>query len=598
MTAKLSEMVHVRRKKRPLVGKGLKSIISRAVIAAARRKSRAGPEKLEEGPSRTYVIYAQRPEPPEGKREEEKAPMVPEGITIQAQRAGEGPAKVSAEWQEKGRITAAETYPLIVRYPGGPVFAYARIYWNDAEQCMTYNVIEPQMSPAEFATLGSIKEKLEEKLDVDFTAVGTDAQENYLRMHFEDILELFGIMLTPEQKLKFEYYLFRDFIGFDKIEPMMHDPQIEDISCDGVMIPAYVVHRNPRYGQLRTNVMFETKEELDYFVIKLAQRCGKAISVASPLLDGMLPDGSRVQVTFGSDIAKRGSNFTIRKFTEHPFTPVDLMEFGTMNSLSLAYLWMMVEYSHSILIAGATATGKTTFLNAISLFIRPEMKIVSIEDTAELQLPHPNWISEVARAGTGEKGYGTVEMFDLLKAALRQRPDYVVVGEVRGQEANVMFQGMATGHPSLGTIHADDVQKVVDRLTTAPINLSPAMLENLDIMIFLARTKLAGKNVRRVTSVVEVKGVDVKGGRIIPNVVFGWEPVADKLEPKEPSIQLDKLAKYRGLSPASITEELQRRAFLLEWLARNHVKDYRVFAYYINQYYVNPQALMSTIGKK
>lgn len=502
------------------------------------------------------------------------------------------------EWQEKSKASINETYPLVVRYPTGPVFAYAQVYWDSNEQIMAYNVVEPQMSPDEWALLNKIKDKLEEKLNIDFTAFGKDAQENYLRAHFADIIELFNIVLTDEQRLKFEYYLFRDFIGLGKIDAIMHDPQIEDVSCDGIMIPVYVVHRNPKYGQLRTNVFFENKEELDYFAIKLAQRCGKAVSFASPLLDGILPDGSRAQVTFGSDIAKRGSNFTLRKFTEHPFTPVDLIEFGTMNSLAMAYLWMMVEYSHSILIAGATATGKTTFLNAISLFIRPEAKVISIEDTAELQLPHPNWISEVARSGTGEKAYGSVEMFDLLKAALRQRPDYVVVGEVRGQEANVMFQGMATGHPSIGTIHADNVQKVVDRLTTSPINLSPAMLENLDIIIFVSRTKLGGKNVRRVTNIVEVRGVDVKEGKIIPSVVFLWDPVRDKLSPKDPSIQLDKLAKFRGLKPQSIMEELQRRAYMLEWLREKHVTDYRLFAYYVNQYYVNPQALLSVILKK
>lgn len=540
---------------------------------------------------------AAAPTPTEKQKAEENKKPLPGGIQITGRRSAVT-EQVSTEWQEKSKAGINETYPLVVRYPTGPVFAYAQVYWDSAEQIMAYGLVEPPMSPDEWALLNKIKDKLEEKLNIDFTAFGKDAQENYLRAHFVEIIDLFNIMLNEEQRLKFEYYLFRDFIGFGKIEAIMHDPQIEDISCDGVMVPVYVVHRNPNYGQLRTNVVFEDKEELDYFAIKLAQRCGKAISFASPLLDGILPDGSRAQVTFGSDIAKRGSNFTIRKFTEHPFTPVDLIEFGTMNSLAMAYLWIMVEYSHSILIAGATATGKTTFLNAISLFIRPEAKVISIEDTAELQLPHPNWISEVARSGTSEKSYGTVEMFDLLKAALRQRPDYVVVGEVRGQEANVMFQGMATGHPSIGTIHADNVQKVVDRLTTSPINLSPAMLENLDIIIFISRTKLGGKNVRRVTNIVEVRGVDVKESRIIPSVVFMWDPVRDKLVPKDPSVQLDKLAKFRGLKPQSVMEELQRRAYMLEWLREKHVTDYRLFAYYVNQYYVNPQALMSVIMKK
>jgi flagellar protein FlaI len=169
-------------------------------------------------------------------------------------------------------------------------------------------------------------------------------------------------------------------------------------------------------------------------------------------MDGSLPDGSRVQVTYGTDIAMRGSNFTIRKFTEKPITPIDELNFGTVSPEINAYLWMTVESGLSLLVAGSTATGKTSFLNAMSLFIQPELKIISIEDTPELRLPHPNWIPVVARAGFGIKGYGEVTMFDLLKSALRQRPNFVIVGEVRGKEAYVMFPGMATGHPSMGTL--------------------------------------------------------------------------------------------------------------------------------------------------
>ncbi len=499
--------------------------------------------------------------------------------------------------EEKKKIR--EIYPLIPESPrqGEPVFAWAYIHWDPRRHELVYEVIEPKLTPEEQEMLKELEEHLKEKLDVAFDDKNITDKKAYLREKIREVVELFGWKLPKETRQKLEYYIFRDFIGLGKIEPLMHDPNIEDISCDGVGIPVYIVHRKPEYGQMKTNIVFNSKEELDAFVMKLAQRAGKSISVAQPLLDGTLPDGSRLQATLGSDIARRGSNFTIRKFTKEPLTPIHLMNYGTISSLALAYLWMCVEYGKSILVAGATATGKTTMLNAISLFIRPELKIVSIEDTAELQLPHENWIPQVARPGFGEKSYGAVEMFDLLKAALRQRPDYVIVGEVRGKEASVMFQGMATGHPSLGTIHADSVQKVVDRLTTPPINLSPALLENLDVIVFMARAKLRGKFVRRVKEIVEVAGVDIANRRIIENVVFKWEPAKDEIKMVGKSLILQKIAEFKGITYEVVMKELERRALFLEWLRMKGIADYRRFSQWIRAYYMNPTSVMRLVTK-
>jgi len=508
-----------------------------------------------------------------------------------------GTGEVSAEWKEKSKANIRESYPLIAS-ESGSVFSYVQIFWSPTEQSLIYQVVEPGISPQETELLKKIEKKLEEKLDIDFTAVSQASQFAYLKENFYKVIDLFNVRITDEQRTRFEYYLFRDFVGLNELEPLMHDPQIEDISCDGVGIPVYVVHRNPEYGEMRTNIQFPTKQELDSFVVKLSQRCRRSISVATPLLDATLPDGSRLQATLGSDIARRGSNFTIRRFSERPFTPVDLIEMGTLSSLSLAYIWFLVEQGKSILVSGATATGKTTVLNSISLFIQPTKKIVSIEDTAELQLPHPNWIPQVARAISSEKRYGSVEMFDLLKAALRQRPDYIIVGEVRGAEANVMFQGMATGHPALGTIHADNVQKVVDRLVTPPISLSPAMLENLDAVIFIVRTKLKGQYVRRSSQIAEIKKISLKDGKLKSNAVFEWNAVEDKVVPKDPSIILEKLAHFRGIAKESIMSELGRRAQLLEWLKLKHVKDYKLFASYVARYYTNSEELMKIVTKE
>jgi len=490
-----------------------------------------------------------------------------------------------------------EKYPLItIQYKGRKIIAaWANIRWEPRIHSLLYLVHEPLLTREESEKLSEIKALLREKLDIDFSKVKLESAYKYLMEKFNSISKELGIKLKEKQKLKFQYYLYRDFIGLGKIEPLMHDKNIEDISCDGVNIPVFIYHRNPLYGQLRTNIVFKTKEELDSFVLKLAQKCGRTLTIAQPLLDGALPDGSRVQATLGTDIARRGSNFTIRKFPENPFTPVDLINYGTASPELMAYLWLCIENGLSILIAGATATGKTSFLNALSLFIKPEMKVISIEDTPELQLPHPNWIPEVARVGFGVKGYGEVSMFDLLKAALRQRPDYVIVGEVRGAEAYVMFQGMATGHPGLGTLHADSLPAVIDRLTTKPINLPMAMLENLDIIVFLILTKRKGHYIRRVSEVVEIIGYDYTLKDLITNVAFRWDPQTDTFVLLK-SVLLDKIRERMGMSIDELKHELVRRAKVLRWMVKNNLSDYRRFARVIAAYYANPKLVEDMMG--
>ena len=497
--------------------------------------------------------------------------------------------------KEKQKIR--ETYPLIPNKPrqGEKVSAWAYIHWDTKMKDLIYEVIEPILSTKERVLLKKLEEKLEEKLDVLFVPEGLEKHKRYLRRKIKEIVELYGWRFSNETADKIEYYAFRDLIGFGKIEALMHDANIEDISCDGTNIPAYIFHRKPEYNQMRTNVMFTNKEFLNSFVIRLAQKSGKSISVASPLLDASLPDGSRLQATLGSDIARRGSNFTIRKFLKEPLTPPKLVDFGTASSLSLAYIWMCIEYGKSILVSGTTATGKTSFLNAISLFIRPEMKVVSIEDTAELMLSLPNWVPHVARQGHGTQNYGSVDMFALLKASLRQRPDYVIVGEVRGVEASVMFQGMATGHPALATIHADTLQRLVDRLTTPPISLSSALMENLDVVIFLARTKTEGKFIRRIHRIYEIAGVNIRESKIIPNKLFEWDPVKDEINHSGKSLILKKIADFKGIKYETVFKEIERRSLFIDWLKNSGILDFRQFSQWIASYYSDPDKVMKMV---
>ncbi|MDP2816558.1 MAG: type II/IV secretion system ATPase subunit, partial [Rectinemataceae bacterium] len=320
----------------------------------------------------------------------------------------------------------------------------------------------------------------------------------------------------------------------------------------------------------------------------------KTISVASPLVDAALPDGSRIQLTLGTDIARRGSNFTIRKFTEEPLSPIHMLKFGTVDSKILAYLWMLTEFGKSTLIGGSTATGKTTLLNALSLFIKPELKIVTIEDTAELRLPHSHWVPQVARQAISESGgkkMGEVDMFDLLRESLRQRPDFILVGEVRGKEAYVLFQQIATGHPGIATIHADTIEKLVDRLITPPIELSPSLLENLDVIIFLVRIKYGNKYVRKISSILEVTGFDREKNAPVTNEVFKWDPVNDKFVTVNPSIVLRKISCSTGINEAAIQKDIGKRISILDWLAVKNFTDYRIFANVMKMYYTRQNRL-------
>ncbi|MEM7826557.1 MAG: type II/IV secretion system ATPase subunit, partial [Candidatus Aenigmatarchaeota archaeon] len=349
-----------------------------------------------------------------------------------------------------------------VIYPLIEPFTYAHIKWNDETKELIYNVLEPKMDEKDKEMLKKISESLIELMDVELSSIKQQSKAiEYLQKNVVKVIKELGLKLTQEQYIKIMYYIYRNFVGLNEIEPFMQDPNIEDISCDGVNIPFYVVHR--KYGSLKTNVVFEDMEELRELVMKLAERCGRYVSYAEPILDGTLPDGSRVAATLATDVATRGPVITIRKFGETPFSPIEQIELNTASPEMLAYLWYLIEHGISLLIIGGVATGKTSFLNTLCMFIPQEAKIISIEDTRELRIPNEHWVPTLARPGfgipmpSGEK-YGGVSLFDLLKESFRQNPDYVIVGETRGKEAYVMFQGISSGHPSFSTMHAGSVE--------------------------------------------------------------------------------------------------------------------------------------------
>ncbi len=511
------------------------------------------------------------------------------------ERSPEEEVRKSIEEQVSYDLTKINiTFPLLFLHYKNKKYKLVdiNIRWDPKINSLRYFVNEPELSVDEISILERIKKMLKEKVDIDISKIRSKKAFYYLVKEYEKIKKELKIEVTSTQEFKFLYYIYRDFIGLGKIEPLMHDPNIEDISCDGVNIPTYIYHRDPRFGEMPTNIYFFTKEELDNFVMMLAQKSNRSVSVANPILDGALPDGSRVHATYGVDIARRGSNFTIRKFTAKPLTPIDLINYGTATPELFAYLWLGIENGISLIVAGPAASGKTTFLNAISLFIPSDKKVISIEDTPELRLPLPNWVPEVSRVGI--HGYGEVTMFELLKAALRQRPDYIIVGEVRGKEANVMFQGMATGHPGLGTLHADSVSAVIDRLTTRPINLPLPMLANLDLIIFLTLQKRKNLYVRRVKEVDEILGYNREKNDLDSVTSFVWDPYKDEIIYSGSKL-LDKLMVRMGYTKNQLDEDLKNRIKIINWMVKKGIEDYREISRIVNLYYVNPKKVLEMI---
>ena len=486
-----------------------------------------------------------------------------------------------------------------VRYQLIPPFASAHIFWDPKSKQLVYHVIEPELNEKEKQVLRLITETLVEVLEVEISALKKEEVEDLITKATKRILKEYNIKVDKDTLSKIMYYIFRNSVGFNEIEPLMRDPYIEDISCDGVGIPIFVVHK--KFGSLKTNIVFSDLRRLQDFVIKLAQRTGRYISYAEPLLDGTLPDGSRVQATFSKDVTTRGPTFTIRKFPEKPLSIVSLMKNGTVNSEILAYLWLAIQHRCNILITGGTGSGKTTLLNAICVFIPRAAKVVSVEDTRELTLPHENWTPAVTRSGFGPpdvtgKRYGEVDLFDLLKESFRQRPDYVIVGEVRGAEAFVLFQGAASGHPSLGTIHAGSVEEVVKRLQGPPINLPSTFIKLLDIVVVMTFAKTLGENVRRVKEVSEITFVDPRTGDVTEKKVFIWDPATDSFKAAPESEVLRKISENTGIPMEKLKEEIEKRKKILEWLVNRNVEDYSEVAKYIEMYEKSPSELLKLVG--
>ncbi|MGP8076850.1 MAG: type II/IV secretion system ATPase subunit, partial [Thermoplasmata archaeon] len=481
-----------------------------------------------------------------------------------------------------------------------PPYSYSRVTYNDRNKEYLYEVIEPQLSTHEKQLVDHLKATLTRILGSDVGSLSLADKRAYLREEAREYFRSRGITLSPISLERIIYYTLRDFVGYGVVDALILDPEVEDISCDGVDVPLFIFHG--KYESVKTNVTFADEQALDSFIVMLGQRCAKAVSVSAPILDGTTPEGHRIQATYGREVTTRGASFTIRRFKERPFTPVDLVAMGTANEEMVAYFWLAAEQGESVIVCGGPAAGKTSTLNAIALFIPPTAKIVSIEDTREVNLPHENWIPGATRSGTGDRGSdgkaaGEVDMFDLVRAALRQRPNYIIVGEVRGKETYTMFQAMATGHTTYSTMHADSVKSMVNRLENPPINTPRILLSALNNVVIEIQARTEKGIVRRIKQILEIVGFEPETNELITNTVYEWDPATDGFVFKGHSFLFDKIMEVRNYSHEEMEAEFQRRTSVVRYLAQNGINDYRELWKMITAYYKDPNAIMAIIAR-
>ncbi len=460
-------------------------------------------------------------------------------------------------------------------------FAKAHIFYSKGE--IIYELIEPELSKKDKQIFEKIYQGLLQLIDLSPMQIENQKKLiSYLENKIKFLLKEYGYKISDKQYNKIIYFVYRDFVGLNEIEGLMHDDYIEDINCNGIKTEIYIKHR--LFENIKTNVVYKEEEKLKNFIIKLAQRCNKYVTYSNPFLEGSLKDGSRVEGTISREVSPRGPNFSIRKFRRIPFSPTELISLKTISASAMAYIWYLMEKQVNILIIGGAGAGKTTTLNSISTFIPPKAKIVSIEGIREIRLYHDNWIATVSRESVGGLKIGEVNLDKLLRESFRENPDYVIVGEVRGKETYVMFQGMASGHPTLSTFHSEDVPSVVSRLKTPPINLPTSLIELLDVIITVVKIEKKDRFFRKIKKIEESLNIDKKTEIVSTNQVLSFDYAKNKFIYNQKSKLLEKISINQGIKMEDIQKEIKKREKFLLRLVKKKVFEMHLVQKEIEKY--------------
>ncbi len=535
-----------------------------------------------------------------------KMPTPPKKLHLKQSLSGLKKTKISIGFKKQQKQPEMAPQPpapkvipkglkIIEKYPLYEPFSHVAIIQNPKTGEFKYMLDELQLDPLEKGVYDRI-------LEILLAEIESPKQEivdprRFFAEEAKKIVDKYRISLgwLPDVSwYKILYHAERDLVGFGKIDPLMRDPNIEDISCDGVTKPVYIWHR--KYESIETNLELESDEILDNMVVKLVHMGGKHVSSAFPIVDASLPGKHRLAVCYRREITPFGTAFTIRKFREDPYSIIDLINIGTFSEEMAAYLWICLENRASVMVLGGTASGKTTALNSLACLIKPGSKIITIEETAELNLPLENWVSLIARQsyGLGGGNVGEVALFDLVKTSMRHRPDILVVGEIRGQEAYVLFQALATGHGGMCTMHAENLDSAVKRLTQKPMEISPAYIPLMNVILSIQRVHLTKNNekraYRRVITVNEI--ADYEDYR----QPFRWHPASDQHHMDlSNSVMLSSIAEKQGVDKSELLEEIDRRRVVLHWMRERNIRSYKDVAAIIAEYYARPKQIYEKV---
>lgn len=485
--------------------------------------------------------------------------------------------------------TIPSNYSEIKRYSLIPPFCDAVIAKEKTAGDIIYLVDERPLLNEELEGY----EKLRECVERDLSPPDDSIQTQNYHKKLMDIVNSHEKLFTGISSLGIEkiiYYLERDIIGFGKINSFMHDNSIEDISCAGINKPIFIFHQE--FDSIKTNIFFETETDIEDFVMKQVHRAGKHTSAAFPVTDVTLPGKHRLAIYYKKEVTPFGTSFTIRKFREDPYTMIDMIKTGTIDENIAAYFWILMENKMSAMVVGSTGAGKTTSLNAICCLMAPYNKIVTVEEVSEINLPHENWVALLARSGFGLDNEGEISLFSLIKSSLRHRPDFIIVGEVRGEESYVLFQALATGHGGLCTMHADSVASAIERLSGEPMNISATSipLMNCAVVIKKIRLKKSDKSsdsfryARRMVQVSEILGPKTAKD------IFKWNPVSDSFDQELTSSRLlIKIASDTGYTLDEIMVEFEKRKKIIKWMVENNVRDYKNVSKIVASYLSDPE---------
>lgn len=477
-------------------------------------------------------------------------------------------------------------YEIVKNYPLEPPFSYVNILYNQEKSTYLYFVDESKLNQEETMIFQKLYRLIEESLESPTELKTSQNFDDHLNMVLKENEKMFMDKSSTSME-KVKYYLKRDINGFGVIDPLMHDINIEDVSCSGTEKPIFIWHRN--YDSIPTNIRYASNDTLNAFVSRIVFRAGKHISSAFPISDLALQGNHRISVLYQKEVTPKGTSFTIRKFKEDPYTVIDLIKFGTISLPIAAYLWMLVEAKMSFIIIGATGSGKTTILNAITGLVHPDYKIFSVEDVAEININHENWFTLVSRSGFGLGGEGEIGMYDLIKAGVRHRPDYIVVGEIRGSEAYVMFQAMATGHGGLCTMHADGLESAIKRLQQKPMDIPPSYISLMNCAVVIKRVKenTTGQSSRRAIAVSEIISSESS------HAAFSWNPKTDDFDDDiKESVLFKRMVESTGRDIKELLSEHGQRISILKWMLENDIRNYKKVAEIVGKYYRDPESLM------